>query len=107
MVAQASGLLFSASRRKPALRLACLDRAHSSVVPPNEIWRDARFDPRDAGATPFNPNSEVKKLWNQSHAVGARRSRRITIRMVLGVRELRIWRMLKRPEGRAPFVPTI
>jgi hypothetical protein len=25
--------------------------------------------------------------------------------MVLGVRELRIWRMLKRPEGRAPFAP--
>jgi hypothetical protein len=55
----------------------------------------------------LNPNSEVKKLWNQSQAVGARRSRRITIRMVLGVRELRIWRMLKRPEGRAPFMPAI
>jgi hypothetical protein len=53
----------------------------------------------------FKPNSEVKKLWNQSQAIGARRSRRFTVRVVLGVRELRIWWMLKRPEGRAPFAP--
>ena len=51
----------------------------------------------------MNTNSEVKKTRDLSQSVGARRLRRFTARMVLGVRESQAWWTLKRPEGRAPF----
>ena len=48
-------------------------------------------------------SSEAKKTCDQSQSAGARRLRRFTARMVLGVRESQAWWTLKRPEGRAPF----
>jgi len=42
-------------------------------------------------------------MRDQSPSVGARRLRRFTARMVLGVCESQAWWTLKRPEGCAPF----
>src|SRR2546426_311125 len=51
----------------------------------------------------MNTNSEVKNTRDHRESVGARRLRRLTVRMVLGVRESQSWWTLKRPEVRAPF----
>ena len=52
MVAQASGLLFPASRRKPfpIYNSKCANNQQTATLP-DEIRRDAEFNPRDAGAT--------------------------------------------------------
>jgi len=47
----------------------------------------------------------MKKTQTQSQAVGARRLRRFSVRVVLDVREVQAGGTLKRPEGRAPLVP--
>jgi len=50
----------------------------------------------------MNTNSEAKKTCDQSQSAGARRSRRLTARTVLGVPESLAWWTLKRPEAHAP-----
>ena len=51
----------------------------------------------------MNSIREAKKTRDQGQSVGARRLRRFTARMVLGVCRSQTWWTLKRPEGRAPF----
>ena len=51
-VAQASGLLFPASRRKPfATKIIFPATANPQAASPREIWRDAKFNRRDACST--------------------------------------------------------
>jgi len=52
LVAQASGLLFPASRRKPfATTIIFPTTANPHAASPSEIWRDAKFNRRDACST--------------------------------------------------------
>jgi hypothetical protein len=52
LVAQASGLLFPASRRKPfATTIFSPTTANPHAASPREIWRDAKFNRRDACST--------------------------------------------------------
>ena len=44
----------------------------------------------------------MKNTQSQSQAIGARRLRRFSVRVVLDVREVQAEGTLKRPEGRAP-----
>jgi hypothetical protein len=56
LVAQASGLLFPASRRKPfATAIIFPTTANPQAASPREIWRDAKFNRRDACSTPKHP----------------------------------------------------
>ena len=50
----------------------------------------------------INPNSEVKRAHHQSPAAGARRSRRLAVRMIGSVPAPPSWWTWKRREGRAP-----
>jgi hypothetical protein len=56
LVAQASGLLFPASRRKPfATTIIFPTTVNPQATSPREIRRDAKFNRRDACSTPKHP----------------------------------------------------
>jgi hypothetical protein len=56
LVAQASGLLFPASRRKLfATTIIFPTTANPQAASPREIWRDAKFNRRDACSTQKHP----------------------------------------------------
>ena len=56
LVAQASGLLFPASRRKPfATTIIFPTTVNPHAASPREIWRDAKFNRRDACSTQKHP----------------------------------------------------
>jgi hypothetical protein len=60
LVAQASGRLFPASRRKPfATTIIFPTTANPHAASPREIWRDAKFNRRDACSTQKHPGGGV------------------------------------------------
>ena len=70
LVAQASGLLFPASRRKPfATTIIFPTTANPHAASPREIWRDAKFNRRDACSTQKHPGGccvrPVQRIGNK------------------------------------------